>query len=214
MRVLTDWELTPDRAAVHLPTRTAVVADLHLGYSEARQRGGDAVPAVQVATILAPLRNVLDEHRVRRLVIAGDLFEAGPSPEIVDELLAWLRDVAVELAAVVPGNHDRNVQKIGALPVRADGFNLDGWHVIHGHDARPSGRVVQGHEHPVLRWGNGLTAPCYLVATDHLVLPAFSPDAAGANVLSGGDWSEHRCCAIAGTDVLDFGKLADLRPRR
>ena len=37
MRVFTDWELTPDRAAVHLPTRTAVVADLHLGYAEARQ---------------------------------------------------------------------------------------------------------------------------------------------------------------------------------
>ncbi len=214
MRVFSDWELTPDRAAVHLPTRTAVAADLHLGYAEARQRDGDAVPAMPVATALAPLRRTFEAHRVRQLVIAGDLFEAGPSQTIVEELLAWLKDAAVELAAIVPGNHDGDVKKLSRLPVHPDGFDLDGWRVVHGDGARPTGRVVQGHEHPVLRWGNGLTAPCYLVGRDHLVLPAFSPDAAGANVLSGTDWSAYRCCAIAGAGVLDFGKLADLRPKR
>jgi hypothetical protein len=52
------------------------------------------------------------------------------------------------------------------------------------------------------------------VGRGHLILPAFSPDAAGANVLNGSDRSAYRCCAIAGTDVLDFGKLVDLRPKR
>jgi putative SbcD/Mre11-related phosphoesterase len=214
MRVLTDWELTPDRAAVHLPTRTAVAADLHLGYAEARQRDGDAVPAVPVAAMLAPLRRTFDTYQVRRLVIGGDLFEAGPSQALIDELLAWLKDAGVELAAVVPGNHDGDIQKLGRLSVHPDGFDLDGWRVVHGDAKRPTGRVVQGHEHPILRWGNGLTAPCYLVGRRHLVLPAFSTDAAGANVLKGGDWPAYRCCAIAGADVLDFGKLADLRPKR
>jgi putative SbcD/Mre11-related phosphoesterase len=214
MRVLNDWELTPDRAAVHLPTRTAVVADLHLGYAEARQRDGDAVPAMPVAKILAPLRRAFGAHRVRQLVIAGDLFEAGPSPTIVDELLTWLMDAAVDLAAVVPGNHDGDIKNKGCLPVQPDGFDLGGWRVVHGDGARPTSRAVQGHEHPIMRWGNGLTAPCYLVGRDHLVLPAFSPDAAGANVLGGTDWSAYRCCAIAGSEVLDFGKLADLRPKR
>src|SRR5438270_5847367 len=36
MIVHEDWLLTPVRAAVHLPTATAVVADLHLGYELAR----------------------------------------------------------------------------------------------------------------------------------------------------------------------------------
>ena len=31
-----EWLLTPERVAVHLPTSTGVVADLHLGYEEAR----------------------------------------------------------------------------------------------------------------------------------------------------------------------------------
>jgi putative SbcD/Mre11-related phosphoesterase len=214
MRVLTDWELTPDRAAVHLPTRTAVVADLHLGYAEARRHDGDAVPTMPLATVLAPLRRTFEAYGVRQLVIAGDLFEAGPAPGIVDDLLAWLGEAAVKLAAFVPGNHDGDLEKNWCLPVHPDGFDLAGWRVVHGDGARPRGRVVQGHDHPMLRWGNGLTAPCYLVGCRHLVLPAFSSDAAGANVLNGNDRSAYRCCAIAGADVLDFGKLADLRPKR
>ena len=77
MIVLDDWLLTPARAAVHLPTATAVIADVHLGYGEARHRGGDAVPRQNVAAVLEPLRPCLTANAVRRLVIAGDLFEAG-----------------------------------------------------------------------------------------------------------------------------------------
>jgi putative SbcD/Mre11-related phosphoesterase len=213
MRVLCDWELTPSRAAVHLPTKTAVVADVHLGYGEARQAAGDVVPAMPVAAVLAPLRQAIAAHGARRLVVAGDLFEAGPSAALVKDLLAWLRGEGVELAAVVPGNHDRGIEKGYGLPVAAGGLNLGGWRVVHGDGSRPPGRVVQGHEHPWLRWGNGLSAPCYLVAADHLVLPAFSPDAAGGNVLHDARWSAHRCYAIAGDGILDFGELAGIRPR-
>src|SRR5262249_34562148 len=42
MRIHRDWLLTPERAAVHLPTATAIVADLHLGYNHARRRTGEA----------------------------------------------------------------------------------------------------------------------------------------------------------------------------
>ena len=40
-----NWLLTPERAAIHLPTATAVLADLHLGYNEVRCGTGEAVPA-------------------------------------------------------------------------------------------------------------------------------------------------------------------------
>jgi putative SbcD/Mre11-related phosphoesterase len=212
MRVLTDWELTPQRVAFHLPTRTAVVADLHLAYAEARQRGGDAVPGVALSTILAPLQAACAAHRARRLVIAGDLFESTPTKEITDELFKWLRNEGIDLTAVVPGNHDRDIEQSGRFPVASAGFHLGDWYVVHGHDRRPAGLVVQGHEHPFLRWGNGLTAPCYLVAVDHIVLPAFSQDAAGVNVLNGRRWSSYRCCAIAENEILDFGRLVDIRP--
>jgi putative SbcD/Mre11-related phosphoesterase len=191
-----------------------VVADIHLGYAEARRRDGDAVPTISVADILAPLRPVIAAHGVRRLVVAGDLFEDGPGPVLIEEMLDWLGDEGVALTAVVPGNHDRFHASASVLPVCMDGFCLDGWLVVHGDGERPSGPLIQGHEHPLLRWGNGLTAPCFLVQENHIVLPAFSPDAAGVNVLHDPRWSRHRCCAIAGDRVLDFGELAGVRPAR
>ena len=78
MSVQGDWLLTPTRVAVHLPTATAVLSDLHLGYAEARRGNGDAVPVADLEDILAPLQAILSRLAVRRLVIAGDLFEAGP----------------------------------------------------------------------------------------------------------------------------------------
>src|SRR5437764_7726423 len=105
-----EWLLTTARAAVHRPTATAVLSDLHLGYAEARRRGGDAVPAVDLDRVLAPLAAVLAPLRVRRLVIAGDLFEAGFHEELSARLLGWLETKEIQLLAVLPGNHDRGLK--------------------------------------------------------------------------------------------------------
>src|SRR5947209_5883705 len=70
---LDEWLLTPYRVAIHRPTRTAVVADIHLGYAEARCRRGDAVPQIAVETILQPLAEVREQFVVEKIVVAGDL---------------------------------------------------------------------------------------------------------------------------------------------
>jgi metallophosphoesterase superfamily enzyme len=211
---LDDWLLTPARAALHLPTATAVVADLHLGYDKARLRAGEAVPARPLHDILSPLAPLIRAHGVRRLAVAGDLFESGPDRELAAGLLAWCAAEGVELAAVAPGNHDRGLAGVAdLLPVRPDGFDLGGWRVVHGDGEPPPGPVVQGHEHPWVRWSHALSGPCYLAAPESLILPAFSPDAAGVNVLPRRRWRDHRCFVIAGDRVLDFGPLGELRRR-
>jgi metallophosphoesterase superfamily enzyme len=58
-----------------------------------------------------------------------------------------------------------------------------------------------------------VAAPCYLQRRDRLVLPAFSRDAAGVNVLSDARWQEYRCWIIAGDRVLDFGEVAEVRTK-
>jgi metallophosphoesterase superfamily enzyme len=208
MQVLGEWWLTPWRVVIHLPTRTAVAADLHLGYDRVRRRGGDAVPARSIATDLEPLRLAMREQGVSRLVIAGDLFEDGrhQRDEMIEELGAWLTRNAIDLVAVVPGNHDRGLGR-SVLPIRAEGVLLGRWRVVHGDGARPEGPLVQGHEHPWMRWRRGVEGPCYLVGEEHLILPACSADAAGGNVLRGDKWVGYRCCVIAGNQVLDFGAL-------
>jgi putative SbcD/Mre11-related phosphoesterase len=212
--VLDEWLLTPARAAVHLPTRTAVAADLHLGYDRVRRRGGEAVPARAIAEELSPLRDLLHRGKIQRLVIAGDLFEDSryQREEMVEELLAWVEEARVELVGVVPGNHDRGLGGT-LLPVCPGGIELGGWRIVHGDGERVEGPIVQGHEHPYLSCRPGAEGPCFLVAPGHLVLPAYSADAAGVNVLGAPRWSRYRCCAIAGERVLDFGELGELRKR-
>ena len=208
------WLLTAARAAIHTPTRTAVVADLHLGYGEARRRGGEAVPLPHVAGLLAPLVSACHRHGANRLVIAGDLFEAGMATDLLREFLAVLQTHALELVAVVPGNHDRGISHAAdVLPLCPDGYSLGKWHIVHGDGPLPDGSVVQGHEHPWFRWSTNANAPCYLLGPQHLILPAYSTDAAGVNVLRRPRWRGFRCAVIVGDEVLDFGPVADLPAR-
>ena len=210
-----DWLLTPSRVAVHRPTATAVLSDLHLGYAEARRRGGDAVPTIDLAEALAPLASTLDRHGVSRLVIAGDLFEAGFREDLSTQLLAWLKEKGVELLPVVPGNHDRGLSRTrGGLPVCAGPLVLGGWHIVHGDGPLPAAPVVQGHLHPCLRIrAQRLSVPCYLTGERRLILPAYTVEAAGVNVFDHPEWDDLSCHVIVGDQVLDFGDLASLRQR-
>lgn len=215
MRVNKDWLLTSQRAAIHVPTATAVIADLHLGYDEARRRAGEAVPEATLDEVTAALGSLLVVYGTQRLVVAGDLFETGRSAPLAEELLDWLRAARMELVAVVPGNHDRGLKPgDDRLPVYGEGFSLGAWRVVHGDAELPRYPVVQGHCHPCLRWGTGIAAPCYLIAARHIILPAFSADAAGVNVLRDPRWRSYRCCAIAGDAVLDFGEVVALHKAR
>jgi len=212
MRVHEEWLLTPQRAAVHLPTATAVIADLHLGYNEARRRGGEAVPCGNLEMLLLPLGQVLSAHAVRRLVIAGDLFEATYCDSLTGELLRWLQSARVELVGVIPGNHDRGMtQQAVQMPLFTDGFCLGGWHVVHGDGNLPRTKLIHGHFHPCVRLGSQIASPCYLIGRTRILLPAYSADARGVNVLGVRTWQGHRCCIPVGNDVLDFGKVAALR---
>jgi metallophosphoesterase superfamily enzyme len=214
MQFDTEWLLTSARAAIHVSSATAVISDLHLGYGEARRRGGDAVPLPNVAAALAPLWSLCAQHPFRRLIVAGDLFEMSATIELANELLASLAELAVELTAIVPGNHDRNIDKLAErLPLFPDGFLLGGYHIVHGDAELPHGLVVQGHAHPWLRLSPRLSAPCYLIGADRLILPAFSTDAAGVNVLRQAEWQSFRCAVIVGDEVLDFGPVAHLPAR-
>jgi putative SbcD/Mre11-related phosphoesterase len=215
MRVHAEWLLTPERVAVHEPTATAVAADLHLGYEQARRRRGDAVPITGLDDLLGALAVLGPRHGLRRLVIAGDLFEDAGGRALVPDLLRWLAARRLELAGVVPGNHDRGLARTEPpLPLCPDGVRLGDWLVVHGDGSLPPGPLVMGHFHPCLRWGDRLAAPCYLIGEGRLVLPAFSADAAGADVLGRRRWRGYRCAAIAGEQVLDFGEVTRLAAKR
>lgn len=207
------WWLTPEAAAWHRDERVAVVADVHLGYEWARAAGGDCVPAHSLAETTDRLARLLARGPVDRLVVAGDLVESStPCPRTsadVRRLRDWLARRGVELVAL-RGNHDpRHV----ALP---ETIEVSGWTIAHGHRPVEAERTITGHLHPILR-ADAIGAPCFLVRPSAIVLPAFSPNAAGLNVLTaaqpGWDDACWRCLAGTGAELLDFGSLARLRER-
>jgi uncharacterized protein len=206
------WLLTPEGAAVHPAERVAVIADVHLGYEWARGAGGDCLPAHSLAETLAKLEGLLGRVPIGRLVVAGDLVES-PKPcrrtaSDLRGLFEWLSDRDVELVPVL-GNHDPQGAK--APPST---YQVDGWTIAHGHRPILAEKTISGHHHPVLR-ADGLTAPCFLVGPRTIVLPAFTPNAAGLPVGSPGTperWLSDNLRCVAGLEdqLLDFGPLPEL----
>ena len=168
-RAVGDWILTPEGAAVHPGERTAVIADVHLGYEWARGAAGDCVPAHSLEETLARLDAVFRRVRIARLVVAGDLVESARpcrrTAADVRRLHDWLASRGVDLLAL-EGNHDRGRIRIdrtstadasSSSPLAHGGSRLpasctlDGWTIAHGHRPIAAERTVSGHFHPVLR---------------------------------------------------------------
>jgi putative SbcD/Mre11-related phosphoesterase len=213
------WTFTPEGAAIHPGERTAVVADVHLGYEWARGAAGDCVPAHSLDETIVRLAVVLARTRITRLIVAGDLVESARSCRRTDQdvrrLYEWLASRGAALLAL-EGNHDR-----GRRPTGKDGIGrlatcvVDGWTIAHGDRPIAGERIISGHVHPTLRV-EGSARPCFLAGPDRIVLPAFSANAAGCDVLSGPvprEWAEWglRCIASSGSELFDLGPLAALR---
>ncbi len=214
-RFAAEWILTPYRLALHEPTRTAVIADPHLGYSDARRQAGDAVPDVSLDDQLAILKTACAALDIAGLVVAGDLCEARLESALIDKFLAFVAECRLEVRAIVPGNHDRGWADFrDRLPIHPDGFALGNWTIVHGDRKMPDGPIVMGHVHPAWRHGNQMR-PCYLVGPNRLILPAFSRDAAGGAVNHAPRWIGHQAISIDGDRIVDHGILKTSKnPRR
>lgn len=206
------WSFTPEGAAVHVDGRTAVIADVHLGYEWARASGGDVVPPHSLAETIGKLSSLFGRASIARLIVAGDLVEsARPCPRTVRDvhrLRAWLTAQGVEMIWL-RGNHDP--PRRPALP---SSIVSDGWTISHGDRFLPGGKCIFGHHHPALK-ADGLSAPCFLVGAETIALPAFSANAAGLDVCAGRlpealRREPLRCVAGLGGALLDFGPLDQL----
>ena len=100
-------ELLPSGAI--LWESTLFVADLHLGKETVFQKAGVAIPSGATQATLQRLLGLIDQHRVERLVVLGDLFHAptGWTPELAEALTEGVRKYPGTQWELVVGNHDR-----------------------------------------------------------------------------------------------------------
>jgi metallophosphoesterase superfamily enzyme len=170
--------------ALWLPDlRTAILADLHLGYSWAQRRRGELGP-LAAGGAAARLRRAVDELRPERVVLLGDLYHAPrPSAEerrMVEDALALVTGELV----LVRGNHDRRIERDFAKAAVPE-WRAPGLVAAHG-DVIPEtdGVLILGHFHPVakLRDAAGVWRryPVFVLGTRICLLPALSDFSPGA----------------------------------
>lgn len=176
--------------------RSLLIADLHLGYAWAQRRRGQLGPLV-AGDVRSRVEALLERFRPRRLVLLGDVVHA-PRPcaeerrQIEESLLAFRSHCELVL---VRGNHDRRFARdFGKLPLNVvDSFEGCGFVAFHGDSPRFRRRdgllAVLGHWHPAVSVrdaaGAAIRYPAFLVWPEVIVLPAFSPFAAGLDIRRG-----------------------------
>jgi putative SbcD/Mre11-related phosphoesterase len=175
--------------ALWLPDRrTAVVADLHLGYGWAQRRRGEP-GAVADGGVRDNLEKLLAELEPQELIVAGDLVHAARPGKAERELIeSTLEALATRVqVTLVPGNHDRRFVRDfqhARLEV-APNWTSRGLRVVHGHETADAcgDHVIFGHLHPA--WpvcddaGAVQKVPVFVAGGQATILPAFSPFAGG-----------------------------------
>ncbi|MCC6951451.1 MAG: ligase-associated DNA damage response endonuclease PdeM [Phycisphaerales bacterium] len=183
--------LMPQRGVFWPARSTLLVADLHLGKSDAFRASGIAIPTDAGRGVLALVEDAIRETGAARVLVLGDLLHApaGLTDELIQSVAAWRRrqTAAFEL---IPGNHDRRVERAAEAwgmhvhpgPVREGPFEFR-------HEPpegeKPGLYVWCGHLHPAFVLSSSsdrLKLPAFLVGPRVGVLPACTPFAAGAPV--------------------------------
>jgi metallophosphoesterase superfamily enzyme len=204
-------------------SRTAVLADVHLGFGWALRRRGQLGPVDDKLT-RRKLTTTVEELEPLTIVFLGDLVHA-PRPataerEAVAGALLSLRAQIV----VVLGNHDRGfVRDYPELKVEVcKEWHAPGLVAVHGDKALPEGEhVLAGHLHPAVTVfddaGSGHKMPAFVAGEKLTLLPAFSAMAAGFDVRAGVPPEvgvDPRIIVASGRRAVDLGRLSRLRTTR
>jgi uncharacterized protein len=166
------------RLAVWLSTeRVLVVADLHWGYAASHRARGNLLPWWGDDEIEQRLHALLIDYHPVEMIWLGDCVHAAEGAARAE---AFLRQAPMRITPLA-GNHDRRWRSAGEpVAVRGNYF----FHHGDKAPARPPHCIeVIGHHHPAVSWGDGagsrLKLPALVVTAQRLILPAFSPWAAG-----------------------------------
>lgn len=156
-----------------------VVADLHWGYVESHRARGHLLPWWGDDDIEQRLQGLITDYAPQEMLWLGDSLHTLAGRSRAEQFLANVSLPTIVLA----GNHDARWSAVRGSLLHREGFSFH-----HGDqpisDALPPTAVeVMGHHHPAVRFRDGaglrLKLPALVASPRRLILPAFSPWAAG-----------------------------------
>lgn len=172
--------LLPQRA-LWWPARQALfIADPHFGKAATFRAARIPLPD-ETAADLQRLDQLIDQTRPESLIILGDLLHhrRGRCPTVFETIRQWRQRQRLLQIKLVVGNHDRHAGlppadwEIESLTEPVNNTPFEWWHHPPFSLAQPA---VAGHLHPKLKQqmaGDRVVAPCFLLRSNTLVLPAF-----------------------------------------
>ncbi|MDB6114371.1 MAG: metallophosphoesterase [Lacunisphaera sp.] len=170
--------LDPRRAVYFAPLGLLAVADLHWGYATSHRVAGNLLPAWGDEEIARDLQGLIDDYQPAEMIWLGDSLHDLAGRTAAEEFLRQSRVPVV----LVPGNHDRRWPVAREKSVRRGAFFFH--HGDNAPEVPPGAIEVVGHFHPAFSWYDGaggrLKLPALVSGPKKLILPAFSPWAAGS----------------------------------
>lgn len=158
--------------------RALVVSDLHWGYAESHRSHGNLLPAWGDAEIATRLRSLIADYQPAEMIWLGDSLHTLAGKSAAE---AFLQTTEVPVT-ILAGNHDARWSRAQGLRT----VTRAGYFLHHGDQSPvcPGGLVEMiGHHHPAFVWHDGagthLKLPALIASDRRMVLPAFSPWAAG-----------------------------------
>jgi metallophosphoesterase superfamily enzyme len=176
-------EVQPDvwldsRCALWLAAeRTLVIADLHWGYVASHRARGNLLPWWGDDEIEQRLNQLVHDYTPVEMIWLGDVVHAAEGSARAE---TFLRTAQVRITTIA-GNHDRRWRHAGEKTATR------GRYFFHHGDAAPvlppDCIEITGHHHPAIGWADGagtrVKLPALVASRRRLILPAFSPWAAG-----------------------------------
>ncbi|MEO6567941.1 MAG: metallophosphoesterase [Opitutaceae bacterium] len=175
--------------------RLLVVSDLHWGYAASHQASGNLLPSWGDAELAARLNQLIEDYRPAEMIWLGDSLHTLAGRDPAEHFL----HASSTPVTIVSGNHDRRwkVRRPRHLAAHQAGsdetlelpvsLSREGFFFHHGHLSLPvpAGVLeITGHHHPAVAWNDGaggrVKLPALIASNRRLILPAFSPWAAGS----------------------------------
>lgn len=158
-------------------TRSLAVADLHWGYSVSHRASGNLLPVWGDEEIERRLSALIADYSPDEVLWVGDSVHDLAGCEAAERFIAGSSVPIV----VLSGNHDRCWPAANTASVMRENYLFH-----HGHDdTEIAGEQIEviGHHHPAFTWRDGaggkVKLPALVAGPKRLILPAFSPWAAG-----------------------------------
>ena len=156
-----------------------IISDLHIGKAAHFRKNGIAMPVNILQKDLQNLEFLLENFKVKHLVIVGDLFHAGKNSEI-DQFCEWRKQFSHLEITLIKGNHDRIKKEFyheNCIEIVQDSLEISPFTFIHEPQIVENKFTISGHIHPGVIIGNrkeSVKLPCFSYSKNQLVLPAFS----------------------------------------